>query len=217
MATTPTTRPHPAASAIFRFGGEVFFAAALQRVVFETAARDPTTWRKAAGVVILAAAAADSLGVYSEVDLFLVRVLVNWSLIPLMLLAIARLSVGTAAALAVARILGEGISYGALWRSSGYAYAPAIVQIIPALIYWLDLLPVTQTMVWTLRWLALPWTIAALTVAAGAAGVSTVGRATVVAAVLFVGANLFDVLLDLLLFIASGLVAHPSTPSDAVL
>ncbi len=217
MATTATTQRDPAGSAILRFGGEVISAAALQRAVFATAARDPTTWRKAAGVVILAALAADSLGVYSDVDLFLVRVLTNWSLIPIMLLAIARLSAGTAAAFAMARILGERISYGALWRPSGYAYAPAIVQIIPALIYWLDLLPVTQTMVWTIRWLALPWTIAALAFAALAAGASTALRATVLAGVLFVAANLFDVLLDLLLFLALGLVGGPPSPSDAVL
>ena len=98
----------------------------------------------------------------------------------------------------------------------GYGYAPAAIQMIPALIYWLDLLPVTSTMVWTIRWLALPWTLAALTLAALAAGASSNVRAVVIAVVLFVAANLFDVLLDFLLLTALGLPAA-SPPAGAVL
>lgn len=220
MPPTPVTAPpQTAATALVRFASELASAITLRRAVYDHAARDPTAWRRAAVVVIVAAAAADSLGLYSDLDVFLVRLLANWSLVPIMLLAVARWSVGTGVGLTVARLLGERLTYGPLWRSAGYGYAPAIVLMLPAIVYALELATVTESMVWTTRWLALPWTLAALTVAALAAGASNTGRAAAIAAALFVGSNLFDVLLDLSLHLLLGIPAGstPAVPSDAVL
>ena len=218
MPSPAISPPQTAAAGLFRFASELIAALLLRRAIFDQAVRDPAAWRNAAVVVIFAAAAADSLGLYSDLDVFLVRGLVNWSLLPIMLLAIARWSAATAVALAVARILGERMSYGALWRPAGYGYAPATVMMLPALLYSLDLTPVTASMVWTIRWLALPWTVAALTLAARAAGAANVGRAVAIGAVLFVAANVFDVLLDFLLLLMLGVSGGaPPPPTDAVL
>ncbi len=163
MATAP---PSTAAVALVGFFSEISSALFLKRRLFDAAATDPSTWRRAGLVVILAGFASDSLGLYSDLDAFLVRFLANWSLVPIMLLGLARWLAGTAVAHTVCRIFGEDIPFEALMRCAGYAYAPALIQFVPGLVYWLDLMPVTLDMVWLIRWLSVAWLLSALTVAA---------------------------------------------------
>ncbi len=212
MAELP---PRTAASAIADLVSDFGAALFLQRPVFDRAAAQASAWRKAAVVVIIAALASDSLGLYSDTDEYLVRTLAAWSLVPIMVLALARWAFGTAVAKLVINLLAEKVSYQRLLRPAGLAYAPAVVHFLPALVYWLDLLPVTHAMVSTARWLSLPWLLAALAMAAQAAGVSTRVRAVTVAIVLFVAANLFDVLIDAFLFLSSG-SAPIRLPADAI-
>ncbi len=195
----PASPPQTAASALVGFAAEFAAALFLRPAIYDRAVRDAGTWRRAAVVVIVAAVAADSLGLYTDVDAFLVIVLANWSLLPIMLLAIARWAVAAGAAWVVCRVLRQTAAYGDLLRPSGYAYAPAAVQLLPAFVYWLDLMQVTPALLSTARWLAVPWLLAALTLAALAARVASVPRAITVAVVLFVSANLFDSVLDTLL------------------
>ncbi len=148
--------------------------------------------------------ASDSIGLYSNVDAFLVLHLASWSLVPIMLLALARWAAGSMAAHAVCRIFGETLSFESLMRCGGFAYAPALILGLPALVYWLDMMPVTVAMISVIRWLSLPWLLSALTIAARAAGVRTWARAVAVAIVFFVASNLFDVLLDSALGLAMG-------------
>lgn len=209
--------PVTAAGALLEFFSELWNAVLLHRSLFDRVAGDPTLWRKSGLVVILAALSSDSLGLFSELDVFLVQTIANWSLIPIMLLALLRWSVGSAGGLAVCRIFGEDVPYARLMRCAGFGYAPALIHILPALLYWLDLMPVTLAMVTVVRWIALPWVLAALSVGAGAAGVSTRGRAVAVAVVLFVAANLFDVLLDVVLLTALGVPDLLPTPADGML
>jgi hypothetical protein len=214
MAVTP---PSTAASALVEFASEFAEALTLRRSLYDRAARDPASWRRAAVVVMVAALAADSLGLYSELDAFLAVFLGNWSLVPIMLLALGRWATGTGAAWLACRIVGTGVPYHDLLRPAGYAHAPAAVQFVPALVYWLDLLPVTPAMLSTTRWLAVPWLLTALALAALASGVATLPRAVSAAVTLFIAANLFDVVLDRLLLFALGLSASLPAPPDGVL
>jgi hypothetical protein len=216
---TPTGQrpPATAAGAVLQFVSELWNAMLLDRSLFARAAAVPALWRKSGLIVILAALSSDSLGLYSDLDVFLVRAIASWSLIPIMILALLRWSAGTAGGFVVCRIFREDVAYSRLMRCAGFGYAPALIHLVPALLYWLDLLPVTLAMVTVVRWIALPWVIAALSVGAAAAGVSTRGRAVAVAIVLFVSANLFDVLLDVALLTALGLPHSLPLPADGVL
>ena len=197
--------PRTAAAAIVAFGREFAAALFLRPTLYAATVSDAGSWRRAGVVVILAALAADSMGLYSRVDEFLVVILANWSLIPIMLLALARWAVASGAAWAACRILGKRVTWGDLLRPAGFAHAPAALQFLPALLYWLELTQVTSAMRWTVRLLAVPWMLAALTLAAVAAGVSPLPRAIVVAVVLFIAGNLFDLLLDDTLLFLLGL------------
>jgi len=207
---------YTSASALGAFASEFMEALALRRSLYDRAVRDQGSWRRAAVVVIVAALAADSLGLYSECDVFLAVFLGNWSLIPIMSLALGRWTFGTGASWLVCRILGTDVPYGNLLRPAGYAHAAAAVQFLPALVYWLDLMPVTPAMLSMVRWLAVPWLLAALTIAALAAGVATLPRAGVAALVLFVAGNLFDVVLDELLRLLLGLSGTIPAPQDGM-
>lgn len=209
-------QPYTSGSALIAFASEFIEALALRRSLYDRAVRDRGSWRRAAVVVIVAALAADSLGLYSEVDVYLAVFLHNWSLIPIMILALGRWTFGTGASWLVCRILGADVPYGNLLRPAGYAHAAAAVQFLPALIYWLDLMPVTPAMLSMVRWLAVPWLLAALTVAALAAVAATLPRAGIAALVLFVAANLFDILLDELLRLVLGMSGAIPAPHDGV-
>ena len=200
----PRSSPPTAASSIADLASDFSAALFLQRRVFYEAAANPSFWRKAALVMIIAGLASDSLGLYTDLDLFLVRALATWSLVPIMTLALLRWAFATGAAWLAARTLGDRIPYDRLLRPSGLAYAPTAIHLIPAVVYWLDLTPVTLSMVSTVRWMAHPWTIAALSLAAISAGVSTRTRALAVALTLFIACNLFDLFLDGLLFLTQG-------------
>ncbi len=193
MASAP---PSSAGLAVFGFASDVWSALLLRRSLYDEAAADPMAWRRAGLVIILAGMASDSIGLYSDVDAFLVLHLASWSLVPIMLVALARWTAGTLAAHTICRIFGESVSFESLMRGGGFAYAPGLILAFPAVIYWLDIVQVTVEMVSAIRWLSLPWLVSALTIAARAAGVSTWARALAVAAVFFVASNLFDVVLD---------------------
>ncbi len=212
-AKPPTT----AGSALIGFFSDVVGAALLRQSLYSAAAADPSSWRRAGLVVILAGLASDSLGLYTDLDEFLVRALGSWSLIPIMLLGLGRWLAAAAAGLLICRIFAEDTSFEKLLRCVGYGYAPAMIHSLPALVYMLDLAPVTEDMVTTVRWVAVPWIVSALTVAARAAGVSTMARAIAVAVVVFIAANLFDVLLDLALLAAIGMPQGHPLPVDALL
>lgn len=197
--------PRTAAAAIVGFAREFSAALLLRPAIYAQAVADPGSWRRAAVAVIIAALAADSIGLYTHVDEFLVVHLANWSLIPIMLLALARWSTACGVAWALARMFGPSIAYGELLRPSGYAHAPAALQFLPAIAYWLDIMQVTPAMLTTVRWLAVPWLLAALTLAAISARVPAPARAVAVAVTIFVAGNLFDVVLDSVLLAVLGI------------
>ncbi len=203
----PADAPQTAAAAIAGFFGDLLNAATLRSELYRRVAADPQAWRRGAVVVMLAAVASDSLGLYTDLDELLVRTFANWSLLLIMLLALARWLWGSAVGWLGSRILGESIDYGVLLRSAGYGYAPQCLHLLPALLYWLGLVQVTLPLVIGIRLAVLPWTLAALTVAARAAGASSAAKGFAIGLLLFVGANLFDVLLDGLLAL---LVAAPA-------
>ncbi len=206
----PPPPPQTAATAIVAFAVELFSAITLRRAVFDAAAARAQTWRKAAVVVILAAIAADSIGFYTDLDELLVRILVNWSLLPIMMIALLRWAFGCSIAHRLSRIFGEEINFGALVRCAGYGYAPALFQLAPALFYLTDLAPVTFALVSTFRWLSLVWLLAALTLAMRAAGASTTPRAFAIGLVVFIASNLFDVMIDAILYVGIGGTGPPS-------
>lgn len=201
--------PRTAAEALVGFARELTAALLLRPALYARAVSDRGAWRRAAVVVILGALGADSIGLYSHLDEFLVVLLANWSLIPIMLIALARWAVACAVAFGFCRLLGARTDYGALLRPAGYAHAPAVLQFLPTIAYWLDIAPVTRDMLEAVRWLTLPWLWAALTLAAMHAGVRPLPRAAATALVLFVSANLFDLVLDELLLAAIGLGGEP--------
>lgn len=201
----PTSSPETAAAAIVEFLGDLFAAILLRGSVYRDAVADPRAWRRAAVIVILAGMASDSLGLYSHLDRFLVVTLANWSLLAIMLLAIARWYFGTGVAWIAARAGGMDMDYAALMRAAGYAYAPGALHILPAVLYWVGVVPVTLAIVTAIHWLVLPWILVALTVAVRAAGVTSLPRAFTIGLVIFVASNLFDVLLDGVLFVGLGL------------
>ena len=195
MAPQP---PQTAAAAVVGFFRDLAAAILLRRAIFADAVADAGSWRRGAVVVILASLASDSLGLYSDLDLYLVQRLANWSLLPIMIVALLRWGFGTTVALGVARVLSYKMELGNLLRPSGYAYAPAVIYVLPAFLYWFDLVPVTLGLVVAVRVIVLPWLIVALTYAALAAGVTSRPAAVAVAVSLFISANLFDVFFDLL-------------------
>jgi len=209
----PADAPQTAAAAIAGFFGDLVNAATLRPELYRRVAADPQAWRRGAVVVMLAAVASDSLGLYTDLDELLVRTFANWSLLLIMAVALLRWLWGAGAGWLGSQILGESIEYRVLLRSAAYGYAPQCLHFLPALLYWLGLVQVTLPMVIGIRLAVLPWTLAALTVAVRAAGATSAAKGFVIGLLLFVGANLFDVLLDG--FLALLIAPPPAVPLGA--
>jgi hypothetical protein len=204
-------QPGTTGSSLAAFGPKISAALRLRASFYLDAAQDSEAWRPAAGMVALAAITTDSFHP-TNLDIFLTLRLGTWVFIPIIVLAAARWTFATGLATISARVLGSSGDFGRLLRCNGFAHAPALLLVIPAVVYGLGMAEVTSTMLFSLRWIVLVWMLATLTTAARCAAQLSAARALPVAITAHLGTILFDLSLDgLLLTLSEGIPTPPGS------